>query len=74
MQNRIDSTRCRALLSPEVQGRLTDEEIVALRDFVYDLAAVVVEAYIDLPVIDQSLFETRPFDPDELNPSAGGDQ
>lgn len=57
---RLDVDRCRSLLDLPDGRTLTDEEVIELRDVLYVLGGVVVDAYASLGEIDQTLFEPAP--------------
>jgi hypothetical protein len=61
--DRMDLRACRRLVG---DSPLTDEQVLALRDFLFTLAGVVTDAYSDLDVSDLDAFPTRNYE--DLNP------
>jgi hypothetical protein len=62
MIDRMTTERCRKLLGTH-SSNLVDEEVVAIRDQMYELAGLVTDAYLDLKT------EAVEFDIMSLNPN-----
>jgi len=66
MAGDITLNQCRQLLADD--GRdLTDEQVIAFRNSLETLATVIIDAWLDLDNVDQSLFSPPGDIIDQLN-------
>lgn len=66
--DRLAVKRCRELVGNSGAAS-SDEQILAMRDMLYELAGIVIDAYSELGTIDQSLFNPPGDVIDQLNAS-----
>jgi hypothetical protein len=64
--DRLNTKRCRESVGSSAEA-LSDEQILAMRDMIYELAGIVIDAYSELGTIDQSLFNPPGDVIDQLN-------
>jgi len=67
---RLDINKCRYLVG-DSEKALSDGQILEMRDMLYELAGIVIDAYCELETIDQSLFNPPGDVFDQLNKSVG---
>jgi len=65
MSDRMDVSACRALIGAEAFN-LSDVQVLQLRDFLFTLSDVIVDAFIDLDNLDQGAFSGPSMD--DVNP------
>jgi hypothetical protein len=68
LMERFDIKRCRDLLGESGES-FPDHEILGMRDMLYELGEIVIDAYNELETIDQSLFNPPGDIIDQLNAS-----
>jgi hypothetical protein len=68
--DRLSVAQCRKLIT-RGPGRLSDAEVMNIREMLYTLGDVITDAYADLPHIDQGKFEPFGDAVDRLNELGG---